>query len=187
MQRKTSRPRALVLLGAVVCAAAINPVYAVDSVSAAHHTSRSCAVANGVSGMSSSATSASAASGSPTPAAGSVREPNPAGPATPSSGRMSSNVTTGPNGLIGTTTMPDGSTVTVAPGQAGSRTSATSNASSDSSASASASSASSKSNASNVNGAVPDKDCIDTDTRSNPTSEKKHQNGKQPKSQKENR
>jgi len=106
MKRYPYRSHALAALAAFACTLSAFPA---QGASQDRTPSRSCA----------SATS-SASGGNATSAASaqSVHEGNrPA----QQPGNMSSSVTAGPGGLTGTTTMPDGSTVTVAPGQRVSR------------------------------------------------------------------
>lgn len=162
MPRNTFLLRALVPLLAIAGALAAFPAHGASS---DRHSSRACATAKG---PSSSAASASASSRSPTaPTARNDRQPNAA------HGAMSSSVTSGPNGLSGTTTMPDGSVVTVAPGQGTSSSSVAASGSSQGSARASSDSAA-------------DDECLDAVPHGS-TSHKQQQNGKQPKPQKENR
>lgn len=102
MERHTFLLRVIVLLVAAICVFIAFPAHGAASERSA---SRACAVAKGAS--SSAASSASASSTGDTI------------PDQRATGRgMSSSVTMGPNGLSGTTTMPDGSTVRITPGQA---------------------------------------------------------------------
>jgi hypothetical protein len=165
--------RAFVLLGGVVCALASFPAHG-DSDE--RHASSACATGSSTD-SSSSAAAASASSRSAhahsdaySDAHKDVRNSRQTDA---TNGTMSSSVTSGPGGLSGTTTMPDGSTVTIAPGQANASSSVVTSGSSHGS-SASASGAGTKDDA-----------CID-EVPSDSTS-RAQQNGKHLKSQKENR
>lgn len=172
MQRKTSSLRAFAWFGALACAMSAAAVPA-EGTPASRHTSRSCAVAHGAS---SSATSASASSHSSTTAARHEHATRVARDMSARSGSMSSSMTSSPNGLAGTTTMPDGSTVTIVPGQGVENPPPVKSGSSANSASASA-----------AVGASKDDDCVDPGTGRHLHSREKHQYGNRPQSQQENR
>jgi hypothetical protein len=163
MSRNTFLLRALVPLGAIACALAAFPAHGASN---DRRTSRACAAAKGPSSSAASASASSRSSTAPV-ARNDDRQPNAA------HGAISSSVTSGPNGLSGTTTMPDGSTITVAPGRGTSSSAVASSGGSRGSASASSESAA-------------DDECIDAAPRGS-TKHRPQQNGKQPKPQKENR
>jgi hypothetical protein len=159
--------RALVLLGAIACALASFPAHGDSN---ERHANSACATGSSSSAAAASASSRSAAARNHAHSNARNRDQPDA-----TNGTMSSSVKSGPNGLSGTTTMPDGSTVTIAPGQANSSSSvATSGSSNGSSASASS------------DAGKRDDECIDEEA-SRGSSSRTQQNGKHTKSQKENR
>jgi len=170
MQRKTFLLRTLALLSAVVCASIVFPVH---GASTDRHTSRACAEAKGNSSSAAAASATTQSSATGTKRDGTADASRRA--ASPSRG-MSSSVTSGPNGLSSTTTMPDGSTVSVGPGQPGTRPSV---ATSRSSAGSGGMSSGAR--------AGTDDDCIEPGARGSARSNPRHKNGKQLQSQKENR
>lgn len=126
------------------------PAASATSATNHRHAKSACATAHG----NSSRASASSSADAPSPAA--ARNERAAKVA---DGSMTSSVTAGPHGLSGTTTMPDGSTVTIAPGQAAPNPSAVASGSSQGGTSASESSAQTGAREAN------DDDCIDTTPR----------------------
>lgn len=172
MQHHTSLLRMLAL-GALACAAVIFPSSAFGA-SAESKASRSCI--NGK-GATSSASAASAASRSTEPDANGERGAASSRRTAPPSGDMSSNVRVGPDGLTGTTTMPDGSTVTVTP-----RTGA--------SASATSASGTSTGSATSAASASTTDDCADSGASHAPApkrpQQQQYRNGRKPIPHKEN-
>lgn len=163
--------RALVLLGAIACALASFPAHGDSN---ERRASSACATGSSSSAAAASASSRSANARGHAHSNGPNEARNRDQPDA-TNGTMSSSVTSGPNGLSGTTTMPDGSTVTIAPGQANSSSSvATSDSSHGSSASASS------------GAGTKDDECIDEEAARG-SSRRTQQNGKHTKSQKENR